>query len=632
MFSNINKLIIFLFVFLFHLGFDHLSANQIDSSGNESKLTEFRIKEEDEKINIILRNAYNSSDADTILYYSEKAFKLAKSLNLSQANSLISIGYGYVQSGQHTIALRCFTDAAKHYIIERNALGLASTYVNIAQINNSQRNHNNTIFYLKKAKVIFNQENDSSRLAAVLNNLGYEYYTIGESDSALNLFTITKNIYENLDLMHEATYCIGNSGLVYLQQEKYGVAGGYLLDAIEKLTAYGDDYGVIEFMIAYAKVLQHQGEIYKAHNFAIKSHALAKKNNINEYVRDAAFRLSELYDLSKQYDSAYYYHKEFTAISDSIKNFETIQKMADLRTEFEVSQKQAEVDILTKRKSLQLIIIISLIVIILLASWLILMYYKSLKRSKDFTKVLRAQGTELKELNRIKDRFFSIISHDLRSPISSLGGISFMIKESIEQDNKEMLTQITDYIDECVVSLSSLLENLLNWALSQQGKLKFSEDQIDTKDLIDEVLAMFTTSIILKDIQLKLSVQEDLFICGDKNSLMTVIRNLLSNALKFTPKGGVVQVSNKINTNGFIEIRVSDNGIGIPQEKLDALFELNDNKSTLGTENEKGLGLGLNLVHEFILQNKGKISVESKVGMGTSFILQFKQMELVYNA
>jgi two-component system, NtrC family, sensor kinase len=634
MVQRIKNLAIIIFLFVIVCTKCDLKAAVLSDTDNVKHIVGGIESGEEFKIKILLRKANSSSDADTILHYSRKALQLSERHNLSPALSLILMGYGYVQSGQHTKALKCFTDAANHYKSEKDNIGLGSAYSNIAQTYNSQGNNSNAIYYLKKSIVLFEQENDSSRLAAALNNLGYEYYTIGESDSALSLFASTKLIYENLGLDREAVYCTGNSGLVYAQQKKLVEAEAHLLEAIELLTNYGDDYGMIEFMIEYAHVLQQQGDIQMALDYANKSYLLAESNNISEYKRDAAFRLSDLYNISNKYDSAYYYHIEYTAICDSIKNFETIQRMADLRTEFEVAQKQSEVDILTKRKTVQLIIISSLSIILLLATWLILVYYRNLKRSRKFSqallerrKELEKQGNELKRLNYIKDKFFSIISHDLRTPISSLGGISFMIKESMESNNKAFLNEIVDYIDQSVLSLSGLLENLLNWAMSQQGKLTYKEERIETKALINEVVGLFTTFIISKDIQLKIDLQDNLFIAGEKNSLMTIFRNLLSNSLKFTPKGGWLDISSRVIEGSWVEICVTDSGIGIAEEKIAGLFELNEDKSTRGTENEKGLGLGLNLVHEFVLLNKGKIEVESTVGVGTKFILQFKEIE-----
>ena len=194
--------------------------------------------------------------------------------------------------------------------------------------------------------------------------------------------------------------------MVYSRQSEFEKAEDYLLRAIEILTKQGDDYAVTQYMIEYAGILQHKGEIKKAIACATVSFGNAAKNSIIELERDAAYRLAQLYQVSGKYDSAYHYQSLFITANDSIKSYKNIQKMADLRTEFEVAKKQAEVNVLQKNKVIQLIVIISLALILLLAMGLIMLYYSSLKRSQKFTAalderriLLEKQSTELKEQN-----------------------------------------------------------------------------------------------------------------------------------------------------------------------------------------------------------------------------------------
>ena len=601
------------------------NAYNLPASANGSE-----IKTGTDKYEMYCQIAENSKDADSIIYYGNLAMNIAKKIGRSQARPMILMGDGYLQSGKLPLALKYFTSAANQYRDDNNDIGIATAYTYISEVYINQGNHLNAKSYLKKAIKIFQDEKDSIRLASAFHNLGYEYYRVEEYDSALLLFSKSQRIYHNLDHQEGYAYCLGNSGLVYARQMKFDEAEKYLLDAIKILDGFEDERAVTDFMIEYARVLEQKGKVDDAVRYASKSYQVASKNKIIELKRDAALCLSHLYKSANQYDSAYYFQSLFMSLSDSINNLASIQKMADLRTEFEVAQKQAEVDLLTKEKISQLIVIGALVLIILLAGGLILLYYNSLKRVRKFTgileerrKMLEHQSTELRNLNDIKDRFFSIISHDLRGPISSLGGISFMIKESLESENKVLLHEIADYIDQTVISLSGLLENLLNWALSQQGQLPLNEEKIDTKKLVNEVVKLFTTVSISKHIRIKLKLKDNLFVRGDNNSIMTIIRNLLSNAFKFTNMGGQIEISSRKHKEGMIEIKISDNGIGIPADKLSWLFQLEKVKSTRGTEKEKGIGLGLTLVHEFVKLNKGDIKVQSIVGKGTSFTLFF---------
>jgi two-component system, NtrC family, sensor kinase len=588
------------------------------------------VKDDAEEYELLCRIASNSTDADSILKYSEQAIKLAEELNILPAQPTVYKGIGYLNSGKLASALECFMKAANYYKKDRNNKGLATVYLYISEAYNLQENRDNEKYYLKNAIEIFRREKDSINLASSLHNLGYAHYSMGQYDSALILFSKTSEIYQKLGYVTQYAYCLGNSGLVYSRQSEFEKAEDYLLRAIDMLTKQGDDYAVTQYMIEYAGILQHKGDIKKAITYATMSFHYAIKNNIIEFERDAAYRLAQLYQVSGKYDSAYHFQSLYINANDSIKSYKNIQKMADLRTEFEVSKKQAEVDVLQKKRVIQRIVIGGLILILLLAMGLVMLYYYNLKRSQKLTAalderriLLENQSTELKELNRIKDKFFSVISHDLRGPISSIGGISFMINESVENNNPAMLHEITDYIDQTVFSLTALLENLLNWAQNQQGKFPYVEENIDTKATIQEVVKLFSTITLLKNIRIQLKIKPKLIISGDRNSMMMIIRNLLSNALKFTHKGGTVSISTGITPDGKAEIVVSDNGIGIPAEKIPWLFDFRENKSTYGTEKEKGIGLGLNLIHEFVKMNKGTIEVKSTVGKGTSFILHF---------
>ncbi len=623
---KIKLVLLLLLLFAFRFGWgDYPSAADSIRYPNVSK----HYPEDYKKYNELYTKAEQAVDADTILLYSDKAIETAKEIGINPARSLILKGNGYYLAGKMTLAVECFTQAARLYQEDNNEIGLATayTYMSVAYI--SQQNHNNAKLYLNKAIQIFDQENDSVRLASALHNLGFEYYRVQQYDSALILFTEAGKIYRKLNNEAENAYCIGNTGLVYSKMDKLTLAEKNLLKAIGILKKYADERAVADFTIEYAYVLQRKGKVSEALNNAYKGFGIASKNNISELKRDAAFRLSQIYELMQRYDSAFRYQLIYYTYSDSIRNLESIQKTADLRTEFEVAQKQAEVDILEKNKTMQRFIIFAMGLMVLLAAGFIVIIYLNLRHNRTLTddleerqKQLEKQSSELGELNRIKDRFFSIISHDLRSPLASLGGVSYLIKESLENNNKALLNQATDYIDQTVISLTGLLENLLNWALSQQGIFPYKEEPVNLETIIGEVVKTFSSVTLSKNQHIDLYLEAGLVIPADKNSMMTIIRNLVSNALKFSNTGTTVTISTSKKKN-IAEIRVTDKGIGIPEEKMKDLFKLKEDKSSRGTDNEKGIGLGLNLVQEFVTLNKGTIRAESKVGEGTSFILQF---------
>lgn len=360
------------------------------------------IKEDTNKLDLLCKVASYSDDADTILKYSEQAIELAEKLNISPAQPIILKGVGYLNSGKLASALECFMKAANYYKVD--PIGMAIVYIYISEAYNQQENYDNAKYYLNNAVEIFRKEKDTIRLASALHNLGYVNYSMGQYDTALILYSNTSKIYQKLGYLTQFAICLGNSGLVYSRQSEFEKAENYLLRAIEILTKQGDERAVTQYMIEYAGILQHKGEIKKGIIYATVSFNKATKNNFLEFERDAAYRLAKLYQVSGKYNSAYHYLSLYINANDSIKSIKNIQKMADLRTEFEVAKKQAEVDVLRKNKLIQLIVIIGLVLILLLAIGIILLYYYSLKRSQKLTAaieerriLLEKQSQELKE-------------------------------------------------------------------------------------------------------------------------------------------------------------------------------------------------------------------------------------------
>jgi serine phosphatase RsbU (regulator of sigma subunit) len=362
------------------------------------------VKDDIDKYDLLCKIASNSTNADNQIQYSEQAIQLAEKLNIIPARPIVLKGIGFLTSGKPALALECFMKAANYYKTASNNDGLANTYLYIAETYNLQENHNNEKYYLKNAIEIYRKEKDSINLAFALHNLGYANYRMGQYDTALILFSTTSKIFQKLGSLAQYAYCLGNSGLAYSRLSDFDNAEDYLLRAIEILTKQGDERAVTEYMIEYAGILQHKGEIKKAIACATQGFGNAIRNGIKEYERDAAYRLAQLYQVSGKFDSAYHYLSLYINANDSIKSVNNIQKMADLRTEFEVAKKQAEVDILHRNKVIQLIVIIGLVLILLLAIGLILLYYNSMKRSQRLTAalderriLLEKQSQELKE-------------------------------------------------------------------------------------------------------------------------------------------------------------------------------------------------------------------------------------------
>lgn len=243
---------------------------------------------------------------------------------------------------------------------------------------------------------------------------------------------------------------------------------------------------------------------------------------------------------------------------------------------------------------------------------------RDITQLKKADKELKESEVKLKELNAAKDKFFSILAHDLKNPFSGILGLSQHIANSSNQYSRDDLIQYIGAINQSAYSAYKLLENLLEWSKTQTGRFEFKPEPFSFKELLSEVLNLTKNIAETKNITISIQLIDDMIINADKNMIHTVLRNLVSNAIKFTPRNGSITIQ-MVQLHSEIQITISDTGIGMTEETKNKLFKISEKVSTLGTEGEKGTGLGLLLCKEFVEKHKGKIWVESELGKGSSF-------------
>jgi len=240
---------------------------------------------------------------------------------------------------------------------------------------------------------------------------------------------------------------------------------------------------------------------------------------------------------------------------------------------------------------------------------------------------ISAKNEQLQNLNAEKDKLFSIIAHDLRSPLSSFVGATQILTEEINTMTIQEIAEITHSMKLSASNIYNLLENLLEWSRLKRDGIDFVQEQLNLKKYVDACSTVFSEPARRKNIIIIVSVNDGIEVIADKHMLETVIRNLLSNAIKFSNPGGVISVSAHEIDGHFIEVKVSDSGIGIPPELKSKLFMINEKTSRKGTDGELSSGLGLLLCKEFIEKGGGRIWAESEEGRGTDFfftVIQFK--------
>jgi len=231
---------------------------------------------------------------------------------------------------------------------------------------------------------------------------------------------------------------------------------------------------------------------------------------------------------------------------------------------------------------------------------------------------LQQQKRTLKELNATKDKFFSIIAHDLKGPLNQLLGLSEILQLELKEDNVEEVSKLTKLIYESAKSGRSLLENLLEWSRSQTGAIKFNPTIINIRKITSEVVDLMEYNAIQKNILITSTIGESINAVADENMVKTILRNLISNSLRFTHEGGKIAVLAE-QIDEFVVVSVADSGIGLKGKDVKKLFRIDVNPSSIGESKEKGTGLGLILCKEFIDIIGGKIWVESEYEKGSTF-------------
>jgi signal transduction histidine kinase len=345
--------------------------------------------------------------------------------------------------------------------------------------------------------------------------------------------------------------------------------------------------------------------------------------------------LSSLAERKGDFKVSLNYYKNYKQLEDSLFSRDMLEKIFQDQLRFKTETKDYEIATLSKARSDQQEEIKReeflrniLVVVVALTAIMLFTVYRSGQRRIQINKLLvehqeetKRRKDELEQLNQVKDKFFSIISHDLRSPMNALSGI-LNLMESNNVSREEFAT-LTKELRTQFNHTRTLINNLLDWALLQMDKLKIQPDKIELSGLVNENFNLLS-SMHLKEMKLVNNVPANTYGWGDLNMVNLVLRNLILNAIKFSKAGGNIEIS-ATEKDGVITMSVRDFGVGIQPEVQKILFEKTMGYSTRGTANEKGTGLGLILCKEFVEKNGGTIWLESEVGKGSTFYFTLRK-------
>lgn len=482
---------------------------------------------------------------------------------------------------------------------------------------------------------------------------------------------IAKKEYENalFYLQKSEEFCTGKSkrkcllvtyelfSELYFTKFDYNLAKKYAFEALQIAEQLGEQQQAILLSIRLGDIYSAETSYDKAELFLKRAEKTALSLGNNLLYKQVYFSFANLYEKSHKDKMALNYYRKYLTYKDSVNNEVSIRKINSLQMQFEQERHRQEIDVLqlnqrekqlqqqaevSKAKALNIIGLIA-IVALAIVSFLIYNRYRFGERTqkllknqsnsihkqnqelKSINEELKVSKKELNAINQTKDRFFSIVAHDLKGPLNSLKGYSHLISTFGDKLPKEEIISMAADQERTLDNLYKFLEDLLSWSRIQMKAVALEPQNIELKVVVDKMFTILIPQIEEKEIDAKCINVEGKQVFADENAVFTVLRNLVSNAIKFTPREGTIRVNAEIekdqggNNTGFTKISVIDTGVGMPKEVSQKLFKLDNKYSTKGTEGEKGTGLGLIICKEFVEQNGGEIGVESKEGEGTTF-------------
>jgi signal transduction histidine kinase len=604
-------------------------------------------KEDSIKINILtdLSWKYITTAPQKTEEYVRQGLILARRLGLLKKEVILLnfLGDCYRRQSKHVEGVEYATQSLKVATQANDSIGIAEAYRLLGLIHSfSLKQYEAALTYFLKALPIYERQNDKKGLATQLSTIAWLYVNMNKNLPLAHQYTdkalaIVTKMGDNQLI----SWGLNSKGLIYEKEGKLDSALLYLKKSNEYAEIAKD-----KAVFAYNNTII--GRIYILQDKTPEALKLYRQgiDNIHKLgavtlLRDTYEGLARGYELLNKYDSAYKYHLLSTQIKDSLSDLESKQKITIIEAEYAKERKEATIAQLESEKRNNMIIFAVFVFALLMVIVLIIfnnrqrsktnqllqekneeiaLQNEHLQQSQEEIEVQRdivtAQNDKLQALNSTKDKLFSIIGHDLRSPIGSLKGLlTMMVKDQI---TTEEFNLFIPKLYRNVNSIYETLDHLLQWSYSQMDGIKTSPIFLDINAIIEGKMILFAEIAKAKQISLIQQIPPNTHIFADENQLRLVLRNLINNAIKFTAQGGSVTITALRNDNS-VEISIADTGIGMPAKQVEDLFKANTHFTTQGTSGEKGTGLGLILCKEMVESNGGKIWVESEEGKGSKF-------------
>jgi len=536
-----------------------------------------------------------NADFTKSLEYDLNALRIAEELktDLLLGSAYNSVGIDYYRINDYVNAEKFFLLSIKYYLKSGDKRDLADSYYKLAMVLDDTMRQDDAKEYYNLALKVFSQDSDCMGEADVFNGLAALYYKSGMVDST----------------------------------------EFFALKAMEKYQECGSNETVAFMYMNLASLMNMQKKHDKALDYLFKGLHIADSIGALSQLRQGYKNLSQTYSYTGNFEEAYKAQLKYEVYKDSIFNIEKSKSFIELNTKYEtekkerqISEKQAEIDLqnvkLEKTNQQKNF----LIIIAILGSGMLVVIIFRFNEKRKYAKILDKQNKELAEINSAKDKLFSIISHDLSSPLSSYTRLTEALQKSFDKLSPE---QLKEYISELNTSSSGiqiLLSNLLQWSLHQSGHFNPQTEKANVNTLISNSVNALKIVADEKNIEIvRFADNPECEIIADVKMIETVFRNLISNAIKFSPENSVIEINTE-ETKHHINVQFSDNGPGLTEDELEKLFKPGEDVSKIGKDRKnKGTGLGLILAAEFTARNNAEIFAEINDNGGLQFTVRFKK-------
>ncbi len=571
-----------------------------------------------------IRNAQPEKSLELGLQAIALADSLEDYYNLVKAHSFTGVAYRVL--GDYNKAIEIFFKglelAQKHDIPQQEGYA----YINIANLHIYLEFFSQALENLRPALEIAQQINDQSMLSYIYLNKGRVLMHIDSADHALENISKALEIRKATGNIPGQAVCYKYLGDIYFNRDDFDNARrnyDLALSTVDR-TADRDLLGNIQ--LQQSRIFCQIDDYISAEPFAREALSIGREVSSRLLIHDAMKVLAKVNMNKQDYQAAAQDLITMTQYADTLFSQQLSEKMLGMEFQLERQQQQAQLDIITRDKEIQMLTLsrqqylnTALIAFALMLALIGAVLLILLRKLKQKNQQLLEQKEELRQINAAKDRMFMVIGHDLRSPVWNLRALIELLKEEQVIDENVELKDNFRALSRAVQSVSDLLENLLFWARSQDGKIVFKPAPTDLKYLVIKSIQPYKSWAEAKNVQIDFQADEAACMVNvDENMLQTVVRNFISNAIKYSYENGIIKIS-VVKEENYSRFSVTDNGKGINPEHLKTIQSNELLSSSKGTGDEPGSGIGLSLCKDFIARHNARLMVASSAKSGTTF-------------